>query len=77
MATSLLTTSSNLAGVAGNVEFVHGSFNAGAQTFAVNASGHDTLVTYGTTGDFVSVVLVGVDQGHLPAALSNYALTLA
>jgi hypothetical protein len=47
-----------------------------AQTFAVNASGHDTLVTYGTTGDFVSVVLVGIDQGHLPAALSNHALTL-
>ena len=75
-ASATVDQSSNLAGVAGNVEFVHGSFNAGAQTFAVNASGHDTLVTYGTTGDFVSVVLVGVDESHLPAALSNYALTL-
>jgi hypothetical protein len=75
-ANATVETSSNLAGVSGNIEFAHGSFNEAAQTFTANASGHDTLVTYGTTGDFVSVVLVGVDQHALPASLSNHALRL-
>jgi len=59
-------TATNLAGVAGDVVFAHGTYVGGStNSFTLNSSGADTLMTYDSSGhtasggNFVSVVLVG------------------
>jgi hypothetical protein len=68
--------SKNLAGVAGDVEFARGTYNAIGETFTENTTGHDTLLTYGTTGHFVGIVLVGIQYISLPATLTDQAMIL-
>lgn len=70
-AATVIQIETNLAGTTNTstdayIDFAYGNYSASAGTFAYNASGPDTLMTYdavSSTGanDFVSVVLVGVD----------------
>jgi hypothetical protein len=66
---TVVANAASLAGAIGDVEFAHGTYSASAGTFAYNASGADTLMTYDSDGThLVSVVLVGTTfTSHIAA----------
>ena len=78
----VVSTASNLAGIVKDALFAEGTYSATAGTFTYNASGHDTLMTYdstGTTGtgDYVSVVLVGTTVTSAIDHVATATITLA
>lgn len=78
----VVSTASNLAGLPKDALFAEGTYSATAGTFTYNASGHDTLMTYdstGTTGtgDYVSVVLVGTTVTSAIDHAATATITLA
>lgn len=78
--TAVTTSAANgLAGVSGDVALAHGDFNSTTGIFTLDASGHDTLVTYATTGGVTTygdVVLVGVTFTSTGSTIGGHVLTL-
>lgn len=65
----LVLAATNLAGVAGKVEFAAGTFDATNGVFAYGSAGADTVVTFDHgSGNYESIVLVGYHAGATTAA---------
>lgn len=68
----LVLAATNLAGVAGKVEFAAGTFDAVNGVFSFGAAGADTVVTYDHgSGVYESIVLVGYHAGSTTSAVNG------